>query len=63
MAAPALAMLSLSERIGSELERSTLEQIDGYVILMSVSKDAVLTALARERARLGLKKFDMHRVT
>jgi predicted regulator of Ras-like GTPase activity (Roadblock/LC7/MglB family) len=33
----------------------------GYVILMSVGEDAVLTALAREQAKLGLIFLDMRR--
>ena len=47
------AMLSLGERIASELGPGTLEQVyikglKGYVVLMSVGEEAVLTALARE---------------
>jgi len=33
----------------------------GHVILMSVGEEAVLTALAREQARLGLIFLDMRR--
>ena len=33
----------------------------GYVVLMSVGEEAVLTALARERAKLGLIFLDMRR--
>lgn len=66
VAAMSAAMLSLGERIASELGRGTLEQVhikgaEGYVILMSVGEDAVLTALAREQARLGLIFLDMRR--
>ena len=35
----------------------------GYVVLMSVGEDAVLTALAREQAKLGLIFLDMRRAT
>jgi predicted regulator of Ras-like GTPase activity (Roadblock/LC7/MglB family) len=35
----------------------------GYVILMSVGEEAVLTALAREQAKLGLIFLDMRRAT
>jgi hypothetical protein len=33
----------------------------GYVILMSVGEEAVLTVLAREQAKLGLIFLDMRR--
>jgi predicted regulator of Ras-like GTPase activity (Roadblock/LC7/MglB family) len=60
------AMLSLGERIATELGRGSLEQVyvkgeKGYVVLMSVGEEAVLTALAREQAKLGLILLDMRR--
>ena len=60
------AMLSLGERISNELGRGILEQVyikgkNGYVMLMSVGADAVLTTLAREQTKLGLIFLDMHR--
>jgi predicted regulator of Ras-like GTPase activity (Roadblock/LC7/MglB family) len=66
VSAMSAAMLSLGERISNELKRGTLEQVfirgkDGYVILMSVGEDAVLTALARSDAKLGLIFLDMRR--
>jgi uncharacterized protein len=66
VAAMSAAMLSLGERIATELGRGSLEQVyikgsDGYVLLMSVAEDAVLTALARQNAKLGLVLLDMHR--
>ena len=66
VAAVSAAMLSLGERIASELGRGSLEQVyikgsQGYVMLMSVGQEAVLTALARENAKLGLILLDMHR--
>ena len=66
IAAMSAAMLSLGERIASELGRGSLEQVyikgsNGYVFLMSVADDAVLTALARENAKLGLLLLDMCR--
>ena len=68
MSAMSAAMLSLGERIASELGRGTLEQVyikgeKGYVVLMSVGEEAVLTALAREQAKLGLIFLDMRRAT
>jgi predicted regulator of Ras-like GTPase activity (Roadblock/LC7/MglB family) len=68
VSAMSAAMLSLGERIASELGRGTLEQVyikgeKGFVILVSVGEEAVLTALAREQARLGLIFLDMRRAT
>ena len=47
------AMLSLGGWIDSELGRGVVEQVhvkgqNGYVILMSVGKEAVLTTLAKK---------------
>jgi predicted regulator of Ras-like GTPase activity (Roadblock/LC7/MglB family) len=66
VSAMSAAMLSLGERIASELGRGSLDQVyirgdNGYVILMSVGEDAVLTALARKAAKLGLVFLDMRR--
>ena len=66
VSAMSAAMLSLGERIASELGRGTLDQVyirgdNGYVILMSIGEDAVLTSLARKGAKLGLVFLDMRR--
>jgi uncharacterized protein len=66
VSAMSAAMLSLGERIASELGRGALDQVyirggKGYVILMAVGEEAVLTALAREDAKLGLIFLDMRR--
>lgn len=66
VSAMSAAMLSLGERIASELGRGNLEQVyirgkSGYVILMAVGQEAVLTTLAREEAKLGLVFLDMRR--
>jgi predicted regulator of Ras-like GTPase activity (Roadblock/LC7/MglB family) len=66
VAAMSAAMLSLGERIATELDRSILDQVyikgqNGYVILMSVGEEAVLTVLARQQAKLGLIFLDMRR--
>ncbi|MBM3144562.1 MAG: hypothetical protein FJ010_06240 [Chloroflexi bacterium] len=66
VSAMSAAMLSLGERIASELGRGSLDQVyikgeEGYVVLMSIGEDAVLTALAREDAKLGLIFLDMRR--
>jgi uncharacterized protein len=66
VSAMSAAMLSLGERIAGELGRGLLDQVyirggTGYVILMAVGADAVLTALVRENAKLGLIFLDMKR--
>jgi predicted regulator of Ras-like GTPase activity (Roadblock/LC7/MglB family) len=66
VSAMSAAMLSLGERIASELTRGELEQVNvkgenGYVILTSVGEEAVLTVLARKDARLGLILLDVSR--
>ncbi len=66
VAAMSAAMLSLGERIASELGRGILDQVyikgeNGFVILMSVGEEAVLTVLARKDAKLGLVFLDMGR--
>jgi predicted regulator of Ras-like GTPase activity (Roadblock/LC7/MglB family) len=66
VSAMSAAMLSLGERIAGELGRGVLNQVyirgkQGYVLLMSVGEDAVLTVMAREEAKLGLIMLDMRR--
>lgn len=66
VSAMSAAMLSLGERIASELRRGQLDQVfvrgeQGYVILMAIGEEAVLTALADSRAKLGLVFLDMRR--
>ena len=66
VAAMSAAMLSLGERIASELGRGTLDQVyikgeKGFVILMAVGEEAVLTVLASEDAKLGLVFLEMKR--
>ena len=66
VSAMSAAMLSLGERIAGELGRGALDQVyikgkEGYVILMSVGEEAVLTTLVREGAKLGLIFLDMRR--
>ncbi len=66
VSAMSAAMLSLGERISGELGRGGLDQVyirgdKGYVILMSVGVDAVLTGLVRDNAKLGLIFLDMKR--
>ena len=66
VSAMSAAMLSLGERISSELGRGELEQVmvkgeNGYVILTAVGEEAVLTVLARKDAKLGLIFLDVNR--
>jgi hypothetical protein len=66
VSAMSAAMLSLGERISSELGRGGLEQVmvkgeNGYVILTAVGEEAVLTVLARKEAKLGLIFLDVTR--
>ncbi len=66
VSAMSAAMLSLGERIASELGRGGLEQVyikgeKGFVVLMAIGEEAVLTALASEKAKLGLIFLDMRR--
>ncbi len=66
VSAMSAAMLSLGERIAKELGRGVLHQVyirgaSGYVLLAAVGEEAVLTALAREEARLGLVFLEMRR--
>jgi predicted regulator of Ras-like GTPase activity (Roadblock/LC7/MglB family) len=66
VSAMSAAMLSLGERTSKELMKGSLEQvfvkgIEGYILLMGAGEDAVLTALARKDAKLGLVFLDMKR--
>jgi len=66
VAAMSAAMLGLGDRIAGELGRGYLDQVyikgeNGYVILMYIGEDAVLTTLARKEAKLGLIFLDMRR--
>jgi len=66
VSAMSAAMLSLGERISGELGRGGLEQVyikgdAGAIVLTSVGAEAVLTALARQEAKLGLIFLEMRR--
>jgi uncharacterized protein len=66
VSAMSAAMLSLGERISMELGRGELSQVyirgsGGFVLLSAVGQEAVLTALARENAKLGLIFLEMRR--
>jgi predicted regulator of Ras-like GTPase activity (Roadblock/LC7/MglB family) len=66
VSAMSAAMLSLGERIAQELGRGGLEQVyikgdKGFIVLISVGQEAVLTALARQEGKLGLVFLEMRR--
>jgi predicted regulator of Ras-like GTPase activity (Roadblock/LC7/MglB family) len=68
VAAMSAAMLSLGARTAKELARGELSEVyvkgeNGYVVLMASGESAVLTALARKDAKLGLVFLDMKRTT
>ena len=66
VSAMSAAMLSLGERIASELGRGGLDQVyirgdNGFIILTAIGDEAVLTALARKKAKLGMIFLVMRR--
>ena len=68
VAAMSAAMLSLGERIASELGRGSLDEVyvrgaKGYVVLRAVGEEAVLTVLASQQTKLGLLFLDMRRAS
>jgi predicted regulator of Ras-like GTPase activity (Roadblock/LC7/MglB family) len=68
ISAMSAAMLSLGDRIASELERGQLNEVyirgtNGIIILMAVGEEAVLTVMARNKAKLGLIFLEMRRAT
>ncbi len=68
VSAMSAAMLSLGERIASELGRGLLDEVyvkgeKGYVVLRAVGEEAVLTVLARQQTKLGLLFLDMRRAS
>jgi predicted regulator of Ras-like GTPase activity (Roadblock/LC7/MglB family) len=66
VAAMSAAMLSLGDRISGELGQGMLEQIyvkggNGYIVLVDIGGEAVLTVIARANAKLGLVFLEMRR--
>jgi predicted regulator of Ras-like GTPase activity (Roadblock/LC7/MglB family) len=66
VSAMSAAMLSLGERISNELGRAGLEQVyikgsKGSIVLTSIGEEAVLTAMARHEAKLGMIFLEMRR--
>lgn len=68
VAAMAAALLALGDRSSHELERGELEDVfvkgeNGYLVLMGAGTEAVLGALCRKDAKLGIIFLDMRRAT
>ena len=68
VSAMSAAMHSLGERISQELGRGVLDEVyirgeDGFVLLTAVGEEAVLTALARDEAKLGLIFLELRRAS
>ena len=66
VAAMSAAMLAMGGRTVAELKRGNLEQLyvkgdNGYVIIMHAGPHAVLLAMARKEAKLGLIFLDLSR--
>lgn len=66
VSAMAAAMISLGERIGSELSRGNIERIyvegdKGFGILNGCGEDAVLLVLASDSAKQGLLLLEIKR--
>ncbi|MGB3515284.1 MAG: diacylglyceryl transferase [Leptolyngbya sp. DLM2.Bin15] len=66
VSAMSAAMLSLGERIGSELARGSIDRIyvegtHGYGVLTSCAEDAVFLVLANRSAKLGVLMLEIKR--
>lgn len=66
VSAMSAAMLSLGEQISNEMARGPLEQLytkgtEGYVVLMAVGSEAVLTTLIKPEAKLGILLLELRR--
>ncbi len=66
IAAMSAALLAMGARTSTELKRGQLEQLfvrgsSGYVVLMQAGPHAVLLAMARKEAKLGLIFLDLSR--
>ena len=60
------AMLALGDRTSNELGRGELEQVlvkgdNGFVLMIQAGEDAVVTVLAKPKAKLGLIFLDVKR--
>jgi len=67
VAAMSAAMLSLGERISSELARGTVDRISiegdrGYGVLTNCGTDAVLLVLAHKNVKQGILQLEIKRI-
>ena len=66
VSAMSAAILSLGERIGTELSRGSIDRIyvegnKGYAILTSCGEDAVFLVLANQAAKQGILMLEIKR--
>jgi len=66
IAAMSAALLAMGERIAGELKRGAVEQLyvkgkEGYFLSMHAGPHAVLIAMTRKEAKLGLIFFDLNK--
>jgi predicted regulator of Ras-like GTPase activity (Roadblock/LC7/MglB family) len=66
VSAMSASMLNIGKRISSELDRGMLDEVyvqgdDGYILLMSMGNDALLSVMAHQRAKLGLVFLEMRK--
>lgn len=66
VSAMSASMLNIGRRISSELDRGKLDEVyvqgdDGYILLMSMGNEALLSVMARQRAKLGLVFLEMRK--
>lgn len=66
VAAMAAAMLALGEQTTSEFDQGNLQRVfvegnNGYTIIMNAGPEAVLSAVARKDAKMGLVFLQMER--
>jgi hypothetical protein len=66
IAAMSAALLSMASRTARELKRGNLDQLfvkgaEGFIVIMQAGPHAVLLALARKDAKLGLIFLDVSR--
>ncbi len=66
VSAMSASMLNIGKRISSELNRGVLDEVyiqgnNGYILLMSVGNEALLSVMARQQAKLGLVFLEMRK--
>lgn len=66
VSAMSASMLNIGRRISSELDRGKLDEVyiqgnDGYILLMSMGNEVLLSVIARQQAKLGLVFLEMRK--